>query len=765
VTDNRIDLETLTAAQKASTSGVAAGERTTRGSTQESLRAAGWSDSERIALTGAYESLSWGNLRTLLAARREIPLGQNDPDGAAAAMRNAWFEPGTAPPETLEIAAPRESTRVLLLGDTGDGSEAQAAVALHLRGRALSHPERSPVAALIIQSDIVYPAGARDEYKTKFADVYDGIRKLAVPIYAVPGNHDWDDGTLAGFMAAFCGRETTPEAVYDARNSALTLLQRLLWWPPFATPLRKQRPAPAPSGAGVVAAPAQTHPYVALDIGGVLYIGIDTGFGTCIDRVQARWLIDTAECPENAEKPKILFTGKPLIVNGVRRPCPFAQDPATGEGPLAGAFGSYGSVDDVVREPRNGFIAALGGDVHNYQRYLAHIERRDDRSFSLPYVVSGGGGVFIGQTYWIPPIAESAEVAGGRVSYREEETVLFPTRSHSFLYWDKLVRQSRLSPPFTASVTLLAVAIATTILAGAVGLLDWIFPLDITDPSLWTVPLLLLVSVAANISARPIAPNARVMAFALAALPGAAICWWMAASRALDLRWVKPDPTWGRYLIAAGLLGGVALLQAADLSPLGRGELRKVRDALTLAAYLALGGAALWLLATSFGRAVSHGWSYSAAVAVVAVAILLFLWLTRLFSRKLSVDTTVRALHAELASGAKTRLTRSIRRARMVGERQKVFSIFETFNDGRLEHKVRKPLSGTAREYLPLYRSFLEIESRHVNREWSVQFTSFAVTGERTSDTGAPSDPGPVVVDRFTVRWAPGGPATFVITP
>jgi hypothetical protein len=228
---------------------------------------------------------------------------------------------------------------------------------------------------------------------------------------------------------------------------------------------------------------------------------------------------------------------------------------------------------------------------------------------------------------------------------------------------------------------------------------------------------------------------------------------------------MTPGSAWGRYLIAAGFLGGVALLQAADVSAFGRAPLRKVRAALTLASYLALGGAALWLLATSFGRAVSHGWSYGAAAGVVAAAMLVFFWLTRLFSRAVTVDATVSALHAELTSGAKTGLTRSIRRARLLGERQKVFSIFETFNDGRLEHKIRRPLSGSAREYLPLYRSFLEIESRRVGREWRVQFTALAVTGERTSDTGEPGDPGPVVVDRFSVHWAPGGPAEFVIRP
>ena len=164
-----------------------AGERTTRNPDhQQSLTDAGWSLADRIELTGAddpraYDSLSWGNLRTLFAARREKRMGQHDPDIAAGRMRRAWHE-GMDPPEQFALANPLgKPTRVLVLGDTGDGSEAQMAVARQMEGRARDG-ERPEVAALLIQSDIVYPAGAGNEYDRKFFRVYEELHAMGVPI-------------------------------------------------------------------------------------------------------------------------------------------------------------------------------------------------------------------------------------------------------------------------------------------------------------------------------------------------------------------------------------------------------------------------------------------------------------------------------------------------------------------------------------------------------------------------------------------------------
>jgi hypothetical protein len=143
--------------------------RTTRSDDDHvSLSVAGWSTSTRMELAGGFESLRWSNLRTLWAARDEKLAARMLTDPARA-MRNAWI--GAAGPEAafevpLEVrlrgAEPR---RVLLVGDTGDRSEAQAAVARQLLGRA-SHPgagmQSEGVDAVLIQSDLVYPAGHAD---------------------------------------------------------------------------------------------------------------------------------------------------------------------------------------------------------------------------------------------------------------------------------------------------------------------------------------------------------------------------------------------------------------------------------------------------------------------------------------------------------------------------------------------------------------------------------------------------------------------------
>ncbi len=57
--------------------------------------------------------------------------------------------------------------------------------------------------------------------------------------------------------------------------------------------------------------------------------------------------------PRPRPRPKILITGSPLYVDGEHHPCP---------------IDGGGTVDDVVRDPEHHYVAAIGGDIHNYQR-------------------------------------------------------------------------------------------------------------------------------------------------------------------------------------------------------------------------------------------------------------------------------------------------------------------------------------------------------------------------------------------------------------
>ena len=54
-----------------------------------------------------------------------------------------------------------------------------------------------------MSSDVIYPAGAMQDYEANFYLPFQGFAK---PIYAIPGNHDWFDA-LEGFNANFLEAE------------------------------------------------------------------------------------------------------------------------------------------------------------------------------------------------------------------------------------------------------------------------------------------------------------------------------------------------------------------------------------------------------------------------------------------------------------------------------------------------------------------------------------------------------------------------------
>jgi hypothetical protein len=124
---------------------------------------------------------------------------------------------------------------------------------------------------------------------------------------------------------------------------------------------------------------AQPGPYWAIDTPSLRIVGIDTGITGRVDRDQGEWLREVSAGP----KPKMLVTGKPLYVDDDHRPCPIEGG---------------GTVDEIVRDPAHHYVAAVGGDIHNYQHYPVTLE--DGRV--LHYIVSGGGGAFMHATHVIP---------------------------------------------------------------------------------------------------------------------------------------------------------------------------------------------------------------------------------------------------------------------------------------------------------------------------------------------------------------------------
>jgi hypothetical protein len=143
----------------------------------------------------------------------------------------------------------------------------------------------------------------------------------------------------------------------------------------------------------------------------VRLIGIDTGIEGDIDRDQGAWL---RRVSSESPKPKILLTGKPIYVDGVHHP---------------GRIEGGGTVDEVVTAPEHNYIAAIGGDIHNYQRYP--VELPDGRT--LLYLVSGGGGAFMHETHTIGNL-DHARLAG----VSESRFRCYPMRGDSLSRFSQL---------------------------------------------------------------------------------------------------------------------------------------------------------------------------------------------------------------------------------------------------------------------------------------------------------------------------------------
>src|SRR5262245_32317811 len=178
---------------------------------RESAEGAGWrlepgTFLERWRAAGGRGHLSWRGVRTLWSARNEvIAKAFGDPTDA---QRRAWMASlaeQRALPENL-IVIPRARgidgfRSFVLVGDTGEGDQSQWASVPALERQTASCD------FMLIVSDVIYPAGHANQYPQKLSLPYANVD---APIYAIPGNHDWDDGTLQGFMLNFCGQETVP---------------------------------------------------------------------------------------------------------------------------------------------------------------------------------------------------------------------------------------------------------------------------------------------------------------------------------------------------------------------------------------------------------------------------------------------------------------------------------------------------------------------------------------------------------------------------
>ena len=347
---------------------------------------------ELLAREQQAETLRWIDRRILWQARNDVIVRQLWPDQINE-ERSRWVasqrERGATrlcPDFVMRVRADEFS--FFLLGDTGDGGRKQFALARPLM---LEHRKRS-TDFMIIASDLIYPAGDVNEYIDKF---YLPYQQYDRPIYGLPGNHDWYDG-LNGFMFNLCGAEPLPRTVY--RPSSETRRSRIArrLWRRASRPqrqklvaLRNARPPWRTTPRRGLLLP-QPGPYFALEFDTFVLVLIDTGIIGTIDLEQADWLLRVS----SIDKRKILLTGKPLRVDGEAKPCTIDPLLWHSEQPPVDNLSDarFETVEAIVRHKPFQYVAAIGGDIHNYQHY-------EDEGFH--YFVNGGGGAYLSATHRI----------------------------------------------------------------------------------------------------------------------------------------------------------------------------------------------------------------------------------------------------------------------------------------------------------------------------------------------------------------------------
>ena len=386
-----------------------------RGSSHDDVRGveqAGWlrgvPGTFKQLLPPHHPPVSWFRPRVLWASRNDrLAHWLRDPtDSERRRWVRAQREAGAPEDLVLRDHTDLQEVAFLVLGDTGEGDASQFVVVPPLLRVAQG------IDFTVISSDVIYPAGDVNEYLDKF---YFPYKDLPGPIYGLPGNHDWYDD-LTSFMVHFCGaRPLPPPPLERARPLSGEWLRQRLW-------RRPAHVAPAVMAAGQAMRPRpedrslQPGSYFAIETGPLLIVGIDTGITGRIDSDQARWL---REISTSSPKPKVLLTGRPIYYDG--RHVPGAIE------------GTAQTVDDIVRDPRSNYVAAIGGDTHNYQRYPVRLP--DGRT--IQYVVSGGGGAFMHATHNIRPVRlEGVD---------EEDFRCYPLRGDSLsIYANNLGRRRRL---------------------------------------------------------------------------------------------------------------------------------------------------------------------------------------------------------------------------------------------------------------------------------------------------------------------------------
>ena len=235
-------------------------------------------------------------------------------------------EPVGAPPYRLHLERAGAVLSLHCVGDTGGWEDPEP------QRRVVAAMADAPADLLYVLGDVVYPHGEADHYADQFDAAY---APLAGPIFAVPGNHDAENGLETGELALA----------------------------PFL----------AHFGADTWRGPAQPHVHWTLVHDHVRIVGVwaNRPEGGQLDSGQLCWLVgELRDCP--AEVPLLLALHQPV----------FSADVTHG-----GNLALLDVLDAAAREAGRGPDAVLSGHAHLYARFTRRHGGRD-----VPCVVAGAGG-------------------------------------------------------------------------------------------------------------------------------------------------------------------------------------------------------------------------------------------------------------------------------------------------------------------------------------------------------------------------------------
>ena len=255
--------------------------------------------------------------------------------------------------------------------------------------------------------------------------------RVDAPLVALPGNHDWYDG-LAGFMYHFCDRDLLPLEAYTPPK----IMARSLWPDRSAScgggpPSRRRR-----LGSTMIIRDRRTRltgpirqpgPYYAIETDHLRIMAIDTGIDGNLDAEQGEWLKRVSA----GRKPKILVTGKPLLVNATLHPCWIGR-------PQRGRVRE--SVWQLVNDPDNGYVATIGGDVHNFQHYDQGAQAGVGPTGPQHHIVCGSGGAYMHATHSYAMADLDSRVRNSpNHPFHSMPVSSFPHQYESFRYFARLL--------------------------------------------------------------------------------------------------------------------------------------------------------------------------------------------------------------------------------------------------------------------------------------------------------------------------------------